>query len=60
MGTSLTKFRLFFYEVTFITDTHFPRLHETLFSGRVKLSAAALRYRSPVSISPLLKRWTQN
>jgi hypothetical protein len=58
MGTSLTKFRLFLPKASFIINTLFPPLRETLYAGRVKLFAEALLGLPPMSISPLLKRRT--
>jgi hypothetical protein len=39
MGTFFTKLRLFFHKASFIINTLFPPLHQTLYAGRVKLFA---------------------
>ena len=41
MHTSYTKMRLFFHQVSFIINTLFPSLRQTLYADGVKLSAAA-------------------
>jgi hypothetical protein len=41
MGTSFTKLRLFFHNVSFIIDTLFPPLHEMLYGGHVNPLAKA-------------------
>jgi hypothetical protein len=40
-GTSFTKLKLFLHQVSFIINTLFPLMRETLYAGRVKLSADA-------------------
>jgi hypothetical protein len=39
--TSFTKLRLFFHKVSFLINTPFPTLRETLYDGRVKFPAPA-------------------
>jgi len=39
--TSFTKLRLYFHKVSFIINTIFPTLHETLYDGRVKFPDVA-------------------
>jgi len=41
MGAFFTKLRLFFHKVSFIINTLFPPLRQTLYAGRVKLFAEA-------------------
>jgi hypothetical protein len=42
MGTSFTKWRLFFHKISFNIITLFPTLCETLYAGYIKLFAEAL------------------
>ena len=53
-GHILNKVEIICNEVTFIINTHFPRLRLTLCAGRLKIFVSALCYRSPVCISPPL------